>query len=164
MKLVWPNLKYRKTFLETLEMTCEKEKRYFLNPFKEPIHDDFSDFVKETLDLRDEKNNSDGIARSIFWVEENNQIIGRVSIKHKLNKKLKKVGGNISYITRVDQRNKGYGKKIFKLALKQAKKIGLKEVWITCKSDNIYSQKIIESNGGKIIKKTKIRYYYIIKL
>lgn len=45
-------------------------------------------------------------------------------------------------------RGKGYGKQILKLGLDEAKKIGLKEVLLTCYEDNIASKKIIEANGG----------------
>jgi predicted acetyltransferase len=36
------------------------------------------------------------------------------------------------------------------MALPKAKKLGLSRVLITCDDDNIGSQKIIESNGGRL--------------
>ncbi|HZE87234.1 MAG TPA: hypothetical protein VE090_03425 [Methylomirabilota bacterium] len=41
-----------------------------------------------------------------------------------------------------------YGKEILKLALPQAKRLGITKVLITCDDTNIGSQKVIEANGG----------------
>ena len=41
-----------------------------------------------------------------------------------------------------------YGKRILSLGIEEAKKIGLREVLITCMEDNVGSKKIIESNGA----------------
>lgn len=59
--------------------------------------------------------------------------------------------GHIGYDISPCYRNKGYGTQILKLALSEAKKIGLKEVMITCNIDNIASRKIIEKNNGKLL-------------
>ncbi len=45
-------------------------------------------------------------------------------------------------------RGQGYGKKILELGLREAKNIGLEEVFITCCEDNLASKAIIEANGG----------------
>jgi predicted acetyltransferase len=55
---------------------------------------------------------------------------------------------HIYYEIRPEYRNKGYGMKILELGLEEARKIGLKEVILTTKKDNLASKKIIETNGG----------------
>ena len=60
----------------------------------------------------------------------------------------------------------GYGSKILELALKEAKKLKLEKVLLTCDRDNLASQKIIEKNGGQLQKSgayqvSKNKYYWI---
>lgn len=74
--------------------------------------------------------------------------IGKVNIRHRLNKNLLKAGGHIGYTIRPSERRKGYGTLILRLALPKAKALGIKKALITCYEDNIGSRKIIEANGG----------------
>lgn len=83
-----------------------------------------------------------------LWLIDDNNFIGRVSIRHTLNDKLLKTGGHIGYWIRPSKRGLGYGKQILKLALSEAKKLGISKVLITCDDTNIASGKIIEANGG----------------
>ena len=103
---------------------------------------------------------------SIFWLVKNNEYIGRISIRHELNKWLLNYGGHIGYEICPTKRKSGYGKTILKLGLDKAKKMGLRKVLITCDSDNIASKKIIELNSGKFENKLvmdtgveKLRYW-----
>ena len=106
------------------------------------------------------------VPASTFWLIDKGIFIGRVGIRHRLNKKLRGFGGHIGYAIRPSKRNRGYGSKILALALKEAKKLKLKKVLVTCDDDNITSQKIIEKNGGKLRRKNKwegklVRFYWI---
>ncbi len=51
------------------------------------------------------------------------------------------------YGIRFSEWNKGYGTHMLEMALKEAKKIGLTKVLITCDDDNIGSAKVMENNG-----------------
>lgn len=84
-----------------------------------------------------------------FWLVDDNKFIGRIKVRHRLNKKLLRKTGHISYIIAKSERNKGYGTQALKLALQKAKELKLKRVLITCKENNLASKKIIEKNGGK---------------
>ena len=83
------------------------------------------------------------------------EYVGFVSIRHKLNKHLRQIGGHIGYQIRPSKRKQGYGTLILKLALQKAKKLGIKKALITCDDDNIGSWKIIESNAGILQNKVK---------
>ena len=88
------------------------------------------------------------VPETIFWLIGDGQFIGRTSLRHSLNPKLLQFGGHIGYEIRPTQRRKGYGKLILRLALEQARAIGLTRVLVTCDDTNIGSAKIIEYNGG----------------
>ncbi|MBU0766936.1 GNAT family N-acetyltransferase [Patescibacteria group bacterium] len=92
----------------------------------------------------------DWVPASTFWLIDNNQFIGEVTIRHELTEYLRNVGGHIGYWIRPSERKKGYGTVILKLALEKAKEIGLKKILVTCDETNIGSKKIIEANGGAL--------------
>lgn len=79
---------------------------------------------------------------------DDGKLIGIVILRHTLKGMLIYHAGNIGYLIRPDERKKGYGKILLKLTLEKAKEIGLKKVLVTCRTDNISSAKVIESNGG----------------
>lgn len=91
---------------------------------------------------------ADWVPASSFFLMRDGKFIGRVSIRHKLNDHLRLYGGHIGYYIRADERRKGYGSRILKLALEEARKLDLERVLVTCDEGNIASQKIIEKNGG----------------
>ena len=81
--------------------------------------------------------------------EKDNYIVGMIDIRHYLNEYLTQVGGNIGYSVRKTERNKGYAKQMFKLALEKCKGLKIKKVLITCDEDNIASEKVILSANAK---------------
>jgi predicted acetyltransferase len=59
--------------------------------------------------------------------------------------------GHIGYSVVPWKRQRGYATRALQLLLPQAKNEGLSYVEITTDADNIASQRVIESNGGKLI-------------
>lgn len=99
----------------------------------------------------DHKNISGGRvpANTYFLIRKvNNEIIGMINIRHRLNEFLLNEGGHIGYSIRPTEREKGYGTLILKLGLGKCKELNLKEVLITCDKTNIASAKIIQNNNG----------------
>jgi len=76
------------------------------------------------------------------------ELVGRVSIRHRLNDFLLRVGGHIGYGVVAAHRRKGYGARILAAALPVARSVGIEHALLTCDDDNVASIKIIESNGG----------------
>ncbi|HMP67583.1 MAG TPA: GNAT family N-acetyltransferase [Candidatus Paceibacterota bacterium] len=77
--------------------------------------------------------------------------VGKIQIRHKPSHGVgipESMASHIYYEILPEYRSKGYGKRILALGLEEAKRIGLKEVSITCMEDNIGSKKIIEANGA----------------
>lgn len=77
-----------------------------------------------------------------------NQIVGRVSIRHEFNDFLEKFGGHIGYCVLPSHRSRGYATEMLRLSLPVARSLGLKKVLITCDEDNTASRRVIEKNGG----------------
>lgn len=83
-----------------------------------------------------------------FLVNNMNQIVGMIDIRHELNEYLRTIGGHIGYGIRPSERNKGYASYLLKEALIKCKELQINQVLITCNEDNIGSTKVILNNGG----------------
>ena len=88
------------------------------------------------------------VPQTTFWITDKDGYAGRISIRHELNERLLKLGGNIGYGVIPSKRKLGYGEKALELVLPIARKMGLKKVLLTCNSTNIGSKRIMEKNGG----------------
>src|SRR3989339_427733 len=84
----------------------------------------------------------------LYGFTDNQTIVGRVSIRHKLTDFLLKRGGHIGYSVAPRFRQKGYASEMMAQSILYCKKIGIEKLLITCASDNIPSWRIIEKNGG----------------
>ncbi len=104
-----------------------------------------------------------------YWIIENNEYIGTINIRLKLNNILKNYGGHIGAVIRASKRNKSYGRKALEWSLKKTVNLNISPILLTCHEDNIPSLKILASSNyykmekddiidsGKI---TKIRRFW----
>jgi predicted acetyltransferase len=85
---------------------------------------------------------------------EGNSVVGLSQIRIKPSKGASMPEGfesNMSYEILSEFRGKGYGGKLFSLALEKLFELGVKEPIITCRDANIPSMKIIELSGGTLV-------------
>ncbi|PIW37330.1 MAG: GNAT family N-acetyltransferase [Candidatus Kerfeldbacteria bacterium CG15_BIG_FIL_POST_REV_8_21_14_020_45_12] len=147
LELIEPSVKYQASFLDALS-----EYRSLGEPhhaYDDLAEDNFQNFLfRLEQDSRGEFIAEGKVPQSFFWLVDSGLYIGRVAIRHKLNDKLRRVGGHIGYTIRPSERQKGYGKKILKMALPKARGLGLVRALVTCDETNVASRKIIESCGG----------------
>lgn len=130
----------------------------------------FSQYILDIENLSMGIGLPDGYVPTSEWwlINEVNDIIGTVRLRHYLGYKNIQDGGHIGYDINPKYRNLGYGNKLLELVLKEAPKYGLTKVLLTCHKHNIPSKKIIEKNGGtveniheKIENSTELLRYWI---
>ena len=145
--LSMPQVQYRESFIAAIQ-EFQAEGRYQQWDISTLLAD-FPGFVQQ-LSRRASHPVPGRVPESLFWLigDDHQTYIGRVSIRHNLNERLRIIGGHIGYEIRPSLRKQGYGLLICKLGLEQAWKLGLRRVMVTCDEDNIASRKIIEANGG----------------
>ena len=80
--------------------------------------------------------------------DEDSQLVGFLSLRLSLNERTFLDGGHVGYSIRPSRRRQGLGKALLGEGLKEAKKLGLEHLLITCEADNIASRKTILANGG----------------
>jgi len=165
MKLVLPTAEYKASLLaaaaeheaagETLDYTML------------PTFDDFDEGLLRLQDHAAGRNLEPGwVADTTYWLVDDGEYIGRISVRHQLNDRLRQVGGHIGYNIRPSKRRQGCGGHILRLVLPEAKQLGINPALVTCNDDNIASWKIIEANGGKLENKIEldgrlIRHYWV---
>ena len=105
------------------------------------------------------KKTSGGLPTSEYELFDENILVGKIQIRQKPSHGVgipESMASHIYYEIFPEYRSKGYGKQILALGLEEVKKIGLKEISITCMEDNIGSKKIIEANGGIFVEDAMI--------
>jgi predicted acetyltransferase len=76
------------------------------------------------------------------------EIVGRASIRHRLNEFLALEGGHIGYGVLPEHRRKGYATEILRQALGIVAGHGVTRALVTCDDDNVASATVIERCGG----------------
>ena len=134
-------MNYRQVFLDNNEIIHGSSELQDVQNY-----DEWLDF-----DERLSKKFGEGYVPSILYLairKNDNKLIGMIDFRTDLTDFLLKYGGNIGYSILPEERRKGYGKEMLKLALKKYKEYGKEKVLITCDKDNIASAKTIMANGG----------------
>jgi len=167
MELVRPSAKYKRSFLEALPEYDVKDPSQRYARLDGEAMGDFDHFVREETEKSEGKHLPEGfVPETVWWLVDQGEYIGRVSIRHELTPYLLKVGGHIGYDIRPSKRGQGYGSMILQLALPKAKELGIDKVLVTCDETNKPSRKIIEKAGGVLEDKqptesgvAKLRYW-----
>jgi len=85
-----------------------------------------------------------------FWLEDTARIVACARLRLALTPELLEEGGHIGYDVRPSMRRLGYGTALLRLALSEARALGIERVRVTCDDDNIGSINVIERNGGRL--------------
>jgi predicted acetyltransferase len=79
---------------------------------------------------------------------EGSAYLGRISLRHRLTKRLLEVGGHIGYDVRPSARRQGHATAMLRAVLPLARAMGIDPALLTCDIDNVGSRRVIEANGG----------------
>lgn len=150
LKLIEPVAQYMNHFIDIMKAWKEA----FESPFPWVLKFDYSDFkkmIKKMLDLSKGIGvPEDHVPSNIYWGydTETDKLVGAVEIRHFLNKELYNTWGYIGYGVRPDERNKGYGTEILKLAIEKCADFLQENPLVGCYKDNLVCGRSIIKNGG----------------
>jgi predicted acetyltransferase len=106
------------------------------------------------------------VASSYFWITAgdggaDDEVVGFLHLRHTLNDFLLEEGGHVGYSVRPSARRQGHASAALGLALREATRLGINRVLVTCDEDNEPSRRTIESNGGVLedVRAGKRRYW-----
>jgi len=97
-----------------------------------------------------------------YWLFDDGKPVGYGRLRHYLNDSLRINGGHIGYAISRPYRGNGYGNEILRLLISEANEKGIQEIHIGANKDNDRSNKVIRANGGKLLRETDTKNYYII--
>lgn len=154
MELIEPSVAYKDSFIAAVrEFQADADNSFRTQVYQKldisALERDFGAIVEEKhRHARGEGLPEGYVPYSDFWLVDDGEYIGRLTIRHTLNETLKCIGGHVGYDIRPSMRGRGYGTAILKLGLERAKALGIGRVLLTCDESNAGSRKIIEKNGG----------------
>ncbi len=100
------------------------------------------------------------VPQTIYFLWNDNQIVGIFKLRHYLNDALREGAGHIGFAIHKDYRDKGYATKGLSLTLKEALTIVREdEIIMSCNKTNIGSRKAQENNGAHIFREDDDHYY-----
>ena len=76
------------------------------------------------------------------------EIVGRISLRHRLNDFLARIGGHIGYGVIPSQQRRGFATQMLRASLPICAGLGIEKALVTCDVDNVGSKKVIENCGG----------------
>lgn len=156
LKLTLPNKKYLPSVKDAISEYCQTPSKFEINAVEKMIaalQNDFSDYFTLTEKERLGINLKPGyVSHTVFWLICDNEYIGTFNLRHCITPYLKQIGGHIAYQIRPSKQQKGYAYAGLQLCLKEALKIGLNKVLLTCKEENKASyallKKTLRTTGG----------------
>ena len=151
LKLIKPAVEYKDSFIAAVREFKAEEKQYVSIIEKmdvDSIEKDFAGYVQTCLDEETTPRKAGWVTATYFWLMEDDEVVGIVSIRHRLTDHLCTSAGHIGAGIRPSQRRKGYATRMLGMVLEEARKLGIFRVMLACEVDNIGSQKIIQAHGG----------------
>ncbi len=178
MELVEPHVRFHRSFLEAYdELAAEGQERHAGLPFfgwGEPLGPEFTrdaiatpeGFASMVRVVVEGKNpfapRPDGwVPWTELWMAEEDEYLGRITLRHELNGALLTWGGHIGYSVRPGVRRRGHASAALRHMLRIAHERNLDRVLVTCDLDNVGSRTVIEGAGGEFedIREGKRRYW-----
>ena len=112
---------------------------------------DWSAYLSDLEHQRAGAELAEGRVPATFLVAEaDGVIVGRSSVRHRLNSFLEHEGGHIGFGVLREYRRRGYATEILRQSLVLARSVGVTHALVTCDDDNVGSATVIERCGGRL--------------
>lgn len=170
VQLIPPSVDFKESYLACLSEFQAEGLAWVMDKNLEEIGKNFAAYVAAEKNKRTLWTQDEPVPESIYWAILAGEVVGDISIRHRLNADLKIMGGHIGYDTRPAYRGRGVATSMLRQALPIAKSLGIESAMLTCNDTNLASIRVIEKNGGKL-RETKpqfpggpLKRYYWIEL
>ena len=89
------------------------------------------------------------VPSTTWWWGEDDEWLGRIQLRQRLNERLRDTGGHIGYDVAPAHRRQGHATAMLRQVLRLASRDhGIAQALVTCDADNLASRKVIEACGG----------------
>lgn len=153
-RLILPDTSYFSSYCESLR------EGYFLGSAEPLSHDEIRKIESDPYAFLDTQNRQGGfltpadgipcplVKYNIYWLVDDKEFIGGISLRYELNDFLRKHAGHIGYGIRPSKQRMGYARMILSMGLDLLAQQGLTSAMVTADNTNIGSWRAIEANGG----------------
>ena len=115
-----------------------------------PDMQEYVDYVIDRANPIHETPEQNDLVTLLFCVRKSDsKILGSIQIRHKMDEFKRLYSGHIGYSVRPSERRKGYATRILKFAVDYCRTLGIKDINISCMTDNEASRRTILANGGQ---------------
>ena len=133
---------------ELLEADCTFDGTLSLK--RMPDMQEYVDYVIDRANPIHETPEQNDLVTLLFCVRtSDSKILGSIQIRHEMDEFKRLYSGHIGYSVRPSERRKGYATRILKFAVDYCRTLGIKDINISCMTDNEASRRTILANGGK---------------
>ena len=133
---------------ELLEADCTFDGTLSLK--RMPDMQEYVDYVIDRANPLHETPEQNDLVTLLFCVRtSDSKILGSIQIRHEMDEFKRLYSGHIGYSVRPSERRKGYATRILKFAVDYCRTLGIKDINISCMTDNEASRRTILANGGK---------------
>lgn len=150
LDLAHPSLTLYPQFLEFVE-DMRSQNQTLWEPYLPKKEETPQEFVQRLRD-REQKPEIPFVPETIYWAVFDGNVVGRISLRHRLEGNLHKVGGHIGYEVGPKWRQRGFATEMLRLVLDTPKAKEIGKVLLTCSPSNEASNKTILNNGGSFDK------------
>ena len=133
---------------ELLEAGCTFDGTLSLK--RMPDMQEYIDYVIDRANPIHETPEQNDLVTLLFCVRKSDsKILGSIQIRHEMDEFKRLYSGHIGYSVRPSERRKGYATRILKFAVDYCHTLGIKDINISCMTDNEASRRTILANGGQ---------------
>ena len=150
LELRKPALYLVSSFLEFVD-DMNKHDQTLWDPYLPKQNESPNEFVDRLL-RRESQPEQNLVPESIYWAFVTGQVVGRISLRHRLEGNLHKIGGHIGYEVGPSYRRKGFATEMLRQVLLTPKAIEIGKLLLTCSPQNEASNKTITANRGRFEK------------
>ena len=153
LELVKPSVEYSHEYLAIVNEFMQENGEYSYNN-AELARKDFTQFVRELEEEAQGIGLPDGIPpqQTYLLLKDGTQVVGEIRFRPILTPPYERYNGHIGYNIRPSQRNRGYATHQLALLLDEARRLQLAGISLTIDSDNPASERVIEKNGGTLLR------------
>lgn len=153
-KIVRPNEIYKDSFLEALD-EYHNECHLLADLNHAQTSSEFDRFIADLNNEQGEHHKNleywaERVNEVIYWLAKDNDFLGYIKIRKRVNWHLERFGGHVSFSIRPSMRQKGFGKKILQKSLPHIASLGIEKALLTVSPDNTPAIRIIEFCGAKL--------------